>query len=352
MTILLKPSRLKPALVIGPYGVLQVDAGVSVNGFNYSGSAVSLPTLVAGEDYKVYVGANGTPFALHYDSVPSDPDSALFSGFHYSPGGLATDVGTGGTAIAQINPFSMWDIKFCPDSESPRGMTKIGHLPVWADIYFCNVNHHALGTSRNNQLIATGSKPPERAYDFGGAGSAKYVGNLMWNYWEVLAQHGKRPGTYREHCMSAFGVKENIGRGSHPQKTGLGTDNIGLNAPDHFFTSKWGVIQSTGCVWAITETPAPWRGDEGPQVAGAPANNIPKKEAWDAYDITGGATNGEPSRGRAVMQTDTDCAYVMHGGKWSYNIICGSRGFENIEKLFDSSPNFAARGFAGHHWES
>lgn len=350
MTSLLKPTYLKPAFYLDTYGALRMLAGVQVNGFSYSSDAVTLPAMVGGEDYKVWVQSDGTPVASHFDLAPADPASTEIGGFHFSPGGLAADVDMGGNTTAQINPYSFWDLKFGPNCDSARGMTKLGNASIWEDIYFLNVSHHALGTSRNNQYIATGARPPERAYDYGGAGTSKYKENLMWNYDEVLAQHGKRPGRYREHCLGAFGVKENIGRGSHPQKTGLATDNVGANAPDHYFTSKWGVLQATGCIWTITETPAPWRGRPGPNVAAA-VGTATEFDAWDAFDVTGGATNLEGSRGRAIMQSAYDGAYVMHGGKYSYNIVCGSRGFENIEKMWDASPNFGARGFADHRWE-
>ena len=344
-----KSTHLKPAFSVTASGGLQINQGVFFGDADYSLVPVLLPSMVGGEDYKIFIGADGTPKAIHFDSAITDAGAKVLGGFHYSPGGLPMDFDLGGNNSPAINPYSIWDLKYRPDCASPRGMTKILNSNSWVDIYFLNVNHHANGTSRNNKLIATGENPPERAYDFGGYGSSKYKNFIWWNAAEVMAQHGKRLGRYDEHCLAAFGVKENEGRGNHPINTGLNTYNASAWAHDYFFTSKCGVIQATGCVWVWTESLSDWEGTPATSSLG-----------WDAYNVTGGhigSATKEPNRGSLILQNSDDLTSILFGGKWNYTskagtlVQSGSRCAETIEKLWDNSSNLAARGFANHHVE-
>ena len=47
--------------------------------------------------------------------------------------------------IKGINEFSIWDVKFRPSCEDPRGMALVSGQ-FWADIYFTNTNHEVNGT--------------------------------------------------------------------------------------------------------------------------------------------------------------------------------------------------------------
>jgi len=68
---------------------------------------------------------------------------------------------------------------------------------------------------------------------------------------EVLGLYGKRPPRYREFADLAFGTTEAVSRGNDPGTTGIATTNSGSSQADQVFTSKFGVIQSSGCmrVW-------------------------------------------------------------------------------------------------------
>lgn len=348
MNILYKSNAFAPAIQKTGLASASVKAGVSVRlggvDYNYAtDTAILMPTLTAGDDLAVWIAPNGDPVAAAPDAPPAH-GSFQIGGFHYAPGGNPADHNLGGNMIAQISQYSAWDLKYRPACQNAAGMVKVGNSNFWTDIYFLNSNHHANGTSKNAALIATGENTPERANDYGGYSGSQYGNFIWWNAVEVLAQHGKRLGRYDEHCLAAFGARENEGRGNHPIQTGLNTYNASTWAHDYFFTSKWGVIQATGCVWVWTESLSDWEGaPAADQVNGA------------HYDVTGGhpgAWNREPARGRGIMQNSDDLTSILFGGKCGYTSdnggTSGTRAFETVEKLWDNSANIAARGFADH----
>lgn len=318
------------------------DYSVELDGLMIQKSQETLPlnSLVVGTDYRITIDTAGV---LTVVSSQDCPIENAIAGFHYAPGGNPLDIDLGGNTTPQISEYSIWDLNYRPNCSLPDGMVKIGSSNVWCDIYLLNVDHNLYGTSSYNKMIATGSRPPIRAYDFGGYGNSKYGNNIMWNYAEVFAQYGKRLGTYFEHCNAAFGVREGKGRGSHPQKTGLSTDNVGLSHPDEFFTSKFGVIQASGCLWHITSDSCSW---SGARRQGATDDIY---NGWDAWNYTGGKDGLEMARGKMIMQSEATVTFLMHGGKYSYEAESGSRSIEPIERPYDTSPNFSARGFADHY---
>ena len=146
----------------------------------------------------------------------------------------------------------------------------------WSDIYLLNTSAGTNGTSKNNATI--------------------WDTRIGFDTAEELGKYGKRLPRYREFADLAFGTTEANSRGNDPVTTGLGTTNTGLSNTDNKFTSKWGVIQSSGVSFTV--------GDEfGGGNAGA---------SWAAN--TGG-------RGATWQLENT----VVFGGYWADGANCGSR---------------------------
>lgn len=321
---------------------VSIRAGVEIdhNDATYvttADTAVTLPTLVAGTDYRIAIKDDGTLQAYTYsDTLPDG--SKVVGGFHYLPGGYPAGFDQGGNTTPTILEWSMWDVNFRPKCD-PRGMTRIGNSGVWIDIYFQGNSSNADGVSRNNDTILTGTNPPLRPLDYGGNGTTKMTTLNWWDGNEHLRQWGKRYPSYEEMVLAGFGTNEQDGRGNHPVKTGLGTANAGISS-DPNFTSKWGLIQSTGVLWIWTSTLSDWQG--------TPTTNA---HGWEAYDVTGG-------RGKLILQNNADLTSLLYGGQNAYQLttsptgvgaVNGSRTTETIEKLWDNSANIAIRGACDHY---
>jgi hypothetical protein len=301
--------------------------------------AVTLPTLVAGTDYRIALKTDGSLQAYTYsDTLPSG--AQVVGGFHYLPGGYPTTFDQGGTGTPTILEWSLWDINFRPKCD-PRGMTRIGNSGVWIDIYFQGTSSNADGVSRNNDPILTGNNPPLRPIDYGGNGVAQLSTLNWWDANEHLRQWGKRLPSYAEMVLAAYGTNEQAGRGAHPVKTGLNTaNNPAGSSSDANFTSKWGLIQSTGVLWMWTSDLSDWEG--------TPTTNA---HGWEAYDVTGG-------RGKAILQNDADLTSLLFGASSVYKLttsptgvgaVAGSRAVETIEKLWMNSENIGIRGACDHY---
>jgi hypothetical protein len=297
-----------------------------------SDQAVTLPTLVAGTDYRIAAKTDCSLTAYTYaDVLPSG--ALVVGGFHHLIGSPATDLDTGGGWTPTLLEWSIWDLSFRPRCD-PRGMSRIGHTPVWLDIYWQGDSSNADGVSRNNDPILTGTNPPLRPADYGGNGTAKYATMAFYEANEHLAQHGKRLPTYRELVLAGFGTNEGDGRGAHPVKTGFATANTPPNS-DPNFTGKFGHIQITGVLWAWTQTFAYWPGP-------ATANSW----GWEAYDNTG-------ARGKSILPNPSGYTVILQGGSHVYTAsgsptgataVAGSRAMETIEKPSDVSVNIGVRG--------
>jgi len=222
---------------------LKAGTAVEVHGKAISfatDTAVVMPTLTPGTDYAVYVCADGSVRADANFKVPSGytaANSRKIGGFHYAPGGNAT-AQKGGDTSPTINPYALWDLKFRPASKDPRGMTLVADS-FWADIYLLGVNHNTDGTSKYGVIIADGSGPPKIPAQFGGNGSRAYSSLTWWEAAEVMQAHGKQLPSYAEFAALAYGATEASSLGSAPVSTLLKAA----------YTSKWGVIQATGCMW-------------------------------------------------------------------------------------------------------
>ena len=304
-------------------------------------SAVTLPALVGGTDYAIYACADGTLQASANFSAPAGYDastSTQIGGFHYAPGGNAA-AQDGGNTTPQINPYSLWDLKWRPACADPRGMTLVGGR-FWCDIYLTGIDVDANGSSRNGVAIADGSSPPKVPAMFGGNGSTTYGSFTWFEARELLASVGKDLLDYGEFAAAAYGTKEASQRGSDAVTTGLGTTNAASANTDEKFTSKWGVLQSSGCMWV-------WGRDliNRVTVGGAPAD-----AAALAADINSYAWRAvTKGRGSMYLQsTDYGIAASLFGGRWNNGSNCGSRASNWDNQPWVSNSYIGARGRCDH----
>ena len=281
--------------------LLEIDDNfVDVN----SGTAVSMPSPIIGTDYAVWVTPRGTLQATADAINPPVTGARKIGGFHYAPGSNAT-AQSGGNTTPQINEYSFWDLKFRPVCPDPRGMTLVNNT-FWCDIYLTGVDAITNGSSKYNVTIADGSSPPKIPVMFGGDGSTTYGSYTWFEAMELSGYFGKRSMSYSEFVVAAFGTSEAVSRSGSdnnyaPDKTGIGTsatnpDRTGSYYPDQYFTSKWGLIQATGCMYA-------WGRDRaGPYNTGG----------WNAN------TEGRGSEYNAPNAS-------LFGGYWNYSSNSGSR---------------------------
>lgn len=289
-------------------GTVSIKAGTKVwvndTVVTYStATAVTMPSLTAGTDYFIYIEDDATISAVAATGtwptpVASPPaNSRLIGGFHYAPGGNATGT-SGGNTTPAINEYSIWDLKWRPAAPDPRGMTLVNNH-FWSDIYLLNTTASTNGTSANNKTI--------------------YDTQTWWNTAEELGKYGKRLPRYTEFCDLAFGTTENQSRGNDPVTTGLATTNTGSSNTDEEFTSKWGVIQATGCLWV-------WGNEFGGGNAAA---------SW--ANINGG-------RGQVYQQENA----VILGGDWVSTVLSGSRSSYWNDSPSATSSHISGRGVCDH----
>lgn len=294
----------------------KVDVAGTVVTF-VAATAIAMPALTAGTDYAIWVKDDATIQATtNFLSAPGAGNWRKIGGFHYAPGGNAAGVAGGDTTPA-INAYSFWDLKFRPACPDPRGMTLVADS-FWADIYLLGVDHLTNGTSKYNVSIADGSAPPKIPTKFGGTGSNAYSTLNWWEANEVLQSWGKRLPTYDEFAALAYGTTEATSSGGSDVPT-TGVSGTGATNAWNKFTSRWGVIQATGCMWI-------WGGEFGGGAAGA---------AWTAN--TGG-------RGSTYQMENA----VLLGGHWGRTAEAGSR-CSNWNASPTASTNYlGARGVCDH----
>jgi hypothetical protein len=254
-----------------------------------SATVVTMPSATTGTDYAIWCKPDGTLEATSNHTSPPVANSRKIGGFHYAPGGNAT-AQSGGNTTPQINEYSFWDLKFRPNCPDPRGMTLVAGA-FWSDIYRTGVDHHVNGSSRFNVAYARGTTPPKRPLAFGGNGSATYSSFNWWEASEVAKSHGKRLPTYGEYAALAYGTTENSSVGTDQNSTVL-------NAA---YTSKWGVIQSSGVLWS-------W-GDE------FATGSI---GTFDWFNEAGG-------RGNIYQAGSQSIRAALFGGSWLSGVDSGSR---------------------------
>lgn len=334
-----KADPFTPAFILSG-GTLSVRPGleVSVGSYVFNVSTytpVALPTtMVAGTDYAVWASPLGFEASPSFDSAPS-MGAEIVGGFHYAPGGNATDVNTGGNATPQISPYSIWDLNFRPRCANARGMVLVADS-FWTDIYLLGVDHIVNGTSRNGVVIADGGEPPRRPLTCGGNGVAKAALD-WWMANEIMISHGKKLLSYEEACTAFFGAREGVPRGNDPVTTGLATTNTASYAHDYMMTSKWGVIQATGCQWV-------WGRELGYSVGASPYDGSPRTPQIkpDFYAMS-------DSRGVLIQDTETATRGALLGGKWNASVgQPGSRCLDWADGVQLTSISISARGRADH----
>ena len=257
-------------------------------------TAITLATHTTGTDYAIYILSNGTLLSSANFTAPagySSADSFKIGGYHFAPGGNAA-AQAGGDSTAAINPYSLWDLSFRPACPDPRGMALIAG-GFWADIYLTNTTTDALGTSAYGANIADGSTLAKIPAAFGGNGSTAYGNHDWFAAGEIAASAGKQLPTYQEFAALAYGVTEATARGTDPVTTGL----------DAARTSRWGIMQATGSMWAWGRDLNYWPGGAG----GA------------------GWRNTVGGRGQIYMAIDDSVHAGIFSAAWAVSVNAGSR---------------------------
>ena len=307
------PAAVAFAVASVSTAILTSTLTVEINGTGYkylSSSSVVMPTLTAGTDYAIFACTDGTIIAdANFTAATGYTvlTCRKIGGFHYAPGGNAA-AQTGGNTTPQINPYSLWDLKFKPACQDPRGMTLVAGN-FWADIYLLNTDPDTNGTSKYNVTIADGASPPKIPTKFGGNGTTAYTTLTWWEANEVLAANGKRSASYQEYAALAYGTTE---------ASSIGTDQVStiLNA---VYTSRWGVMQATGVMDV-------WGKDFGGGAGTA---------AWTANTAGRGST----------YQL---CNAVAFGGNWGDGASAGSRYSTWLYSPTFSNYSFGSRGVVDH----
>lgn len=185
----------------------------------------------AGSDYAIHI-VKGKPVARAFDGKMTPK---ILGGFHFAPGGNASGV-KGGDDVPAINPLSAWDRDFHPDCKDPRGMTLVDgpRGKFWCDIYLLGRSHLDNGTSRFMVTIADGVDRPQNPS--GGFFDRCDFAAIS----AVYKHHGKQLLGAEEFFVAAYGVTERSSVEGDPKVTKL-------DAPR---TSKYGLMQATGNMWA------------------------------------------------------------------------------------------------------
>lgn len=294
----------------------KVDVAGTVVTF-IAATAITMPALTAGTDYAIWVKDDATIQATtNFSTAPGAGNWRKIGGFHYAPGGNAA-AQAGGDTTPAINAYSFWDLKFRPACPDPRGMTLVADS-FWSDIYLLGVDHLTNGTSKYNVSIADGSAPPKIPTKFGGTGSNAYSTLNWWEANEVLQSYGKRSPSYDEFAALAYGTTEATSSGGSDVPT-TGVSGTGATNAWNKFTSRWGVIQATGCLWI-------WGGEFGGGTASA---------AWTAN--TGG-------RGSTYQMENA----VILGGNWDETSNSGSRCSAWGSSPANSYNSVGGRGVCDH----
>lgn len=272
-----------------------------------SGTSVTMPALSAGTDYAIWAKPDGSLEATSNHTSPPVANSRKIGGFHYAPGGNASGQ-SGGNTTAQINEYSFWDLKFKPSCPDPRGMTLVAG-GFWMDIYLTGVDAITNGSSRYNVTMADGSSPPKVPAMFGGNGSTTYGSYTWFEAMELAAAFGKRAPTQREFMAATYGTTE---------ASSVGTDQ-GSTVLNAAYTSRWGVVQSSGVLWI-------WGDDRG-----------------GAYN-TGGWNANTEGRGSEYNAPNA----VLLGGDWGDGASAGSRCSHWNIAASDSNTSVGSRFCCDH----
>ncbi len=213
------------------------------------GTVIALPSLSIGTDYAIYATADGIVVSDNFTAPPgyTELTSKRFAGFHYQDG--------------FINEYSIWDLKYKPTCNDPRGMVRtVGGF--WSDIYLLNTTPDLLGTSAYNATIADGSSPPKIPAVWGGNGTDQYPNFTQYIATEVLAAYGKRLPKSDEFEVLARGSVAGYAAGADPIKTmfdGSARSQVGCEQVSghmyHWGAEKWDRGNgSSGYGWQVVDT--------------------------------------------------------------------------------------------------
>jgi hypothetical protein len=282
-----------------------------------SDTSITMPTLTAGTDYAVWVKDDATIQATtDFSSAPGAGNWRKIGGFHYAPGGNAA-AQAGGDTTPAINEYSFWDLKWKPSCNDPRGMTLVADS-FWVDIYLLGVDSITNGTSKYNVSTAISTRPAKIPTMFGGNGSSTYATMHTYAVAECLRNFGKDLPSYMQCTAFAYGTTEGASSGGTDVPT-TGVNGTGYTNTWNKFTSKWGVIQSTGCL------------------------NIPFGDAGTTL------TAGDVATGRGNIFNSV--AAGVFGGHYGSTTSSGSRrGVFNTPGIsfLDPAVTFGGRGVSDH----
>ncbi|MDD2763489.1 MAG: hypothetical protein PHE83_05885 [Opitutaceae bacterium] len=282
----------------------------------------------------------GSSAAMGYITVQTKTGFAWIAGTDALAGGSSGNVANAtnyypeSASGAQINEYSIWDLKFRPACADPRGMTLIAG-GFWMDIYICGTSTDVAGSSKYGSTIADGASPPKIPAAFGGNGTTTY-GTLTWfEASELAAAYGKQLPSYSELIVASYGVTEQTSRNLEPSTTQL-------DAPR---TSKWGVMQATGNIWV-------WMRDllfipHTTALTGTPPADA-DFETWINVSKTLGGKSITESRGSVYTYGNNGISAGLFGGPWYNGSYAGSRASDWGAAPSASGNNIGAR-FACDH---
>jgi hypothetical protein len=229
-----------------------------------SETAVQMPALVAGTDYAIWVQPDGIAVATDNFTSPPVEGARRIGGYYYAHGGNATGSTSGGNATPQINPYSLWDLKFRPTCPDPRGMAFVAGK-FWCDIHLLGTQHIVNGTSKSGVTIADGDSNPRMPIMFGGSGSNNI--SLDWyGATDIMTSHGKTLLSQEDYLAAAYGAS-NGSVSSDPVSTIFRSS----------YTSAWGVMLATNNmqIWGAEVT-----GEGGRCVLGERWPRSGSRSAW------------------------------------------------------------------------
>jgi len=283
----------------------------------------ALPANSASMGYVTVQTAAGQTFVAGTDALAGGTGGHVATTTNYYPQS---------STFPQINPYTIWDLKFRPKCQDPRGMF-LDLDGYWKDIYLCGTNTDVDGTSKYGAQIADGSSPPKIPAAFGGNGSTTYSGAFTrYNAAEVGAAYGKQLMSATEFECGAFGIQEAtslqfdpvIVRGSGPR------------------TSQRGMMQSAGemYVWGREMSFIP----HTTALTGAPPADA-DENTW--INATMAASWKAAGRGQAYTYGSNGLAAALLGGTWSAGSYAGSRCSN-----WNTAPWLSANSFIGARFRS
>ncbi|HQS59618.1 MAG TPA: hypothetical protein PKZ37_14665 [Gallionellaceae bacterium] len=343
-----KADAFTPAFLKTGANTISVKAGSSVivAGVKVSwaaNTAITMPSLTAGNDYSIYACTDGT---IHADISTTNPtgyttgNSRKIGGFHYGQVASGTTVASGTFAttgngmiwtqgdvdnIAGINQFSIWDLKFRPAAADPRGMVLVGGR-TWVDIYLCSTDTATNGTSKAGSNIASHTVLPKIPAAFGGNGVTTYPSLNWWVANELARANKKRLMWEHEFVEAAYGVTENQSIDATASTYPTTQRNAG-------YTSKYGIEQASGHHWTWGQDSSAYQDVTG---------------AGSYKTVTGNTGAAGSERGSIYTFGTYGLVRVILGGARAYGAVSGSRCSDWVVFPWNSSWSVGLRAACDH----